>query len=421
MLPAIRKLGAAAARVSPIVLLAALCAGAPPAAAQVASRLVASGLTWPVFATAPPGDAARLFIVQQNGLIRVLKNGALLPTPFLDVTALVTPTSQFSEQGLLGLAFHPSYGVTGYFYLNYTDTAGNTVIARYHVSADPDLADPASAATILAIGQPFANHNGGTVAFGPRDGDLYIGMGDGGSEGDPQGFGQNTGSLLGKMLRIDVDSAFPYAIPPDNPFVGPGLPLDEIWAIGMRNPYRFSFDPQFGDLYIADVGQNSWEEIDWQPGGPAGGQNYGWNIMEGDHCYNPPVGCNQTGLTLPVYEYDHSAGNCAIIGGALYRGSAIPSLQGDYFFADYCSNRIWSIKMSAGVATALTEWTAMLAPTTPGLSIASISAIGVDGHGEMYLVDRGTGSDGEIWKIVPPGTPVQRASWGELKADYRGR
>jgi glucose/arabinose dehydrogenase len=402
-----------------VVAAVIVLAAASLASAQIASERIASGLNWPVFVTAPAGDA-RLFVVQQGGLIRILKNGALLPTPFLNLTGSTTPPSIGTERGLLGLAFHPQYATNGFLYVDYTDLSGNTVIARYHVSADPDVADPASATTLLTITQPYANHNGGTVAFSPRDGYLYIGMGDGGSAGDPGNRAQDDGVLLGKILRLDVDHGSPYAIPPDNPFAGPGLPLDEIWAKGVRNPYRFSFDPQGGDLYIADVGQSAWEEVDWQAADSPGGQNYGWRIMEGDHCYNPPTGCDQTGLTLPVYEYGHDVG-CSITGGVVYRGAAIPTVQGAYFFADYCANRVWSFKMNGGAAGPTTEWTAALAPQTPGLAIASIVAIGVDGAGEMVLVDRGTGSDGELWRIVSSGAASQEATWGDLKSLYGGR
>lgn len=395
---------------------------APRASAQIAVNRVAGGLAWPVWVTAPPGDAQRLFIVQQGGLVRILRNGALVPAPFLDVTSLVTPgLGQGSERGLLGLAFDPQYATNGRFFIDYTDVAGNTVIARYNVSAgNADLADPGSAALLLAIDQPFANHNGGTVAFGPRDGYLYIGMGDGGSFGDPGNRAQDTGTLLGKLLRIDVSGAT-YTIPPDNPFAAPGGARDEIWAIGLRNPYRFGFDTFNGDLYIGDVGQDAWEEIDWQAGDAPGGRNYGWRRMEGTHCYDPVNGCNDGSLVLPVHEYSH-AGGCSVTGGAVYRGGAIPAVQGIYFFADYCTARLRSFKMAGGAVTELREWPLSVVPGAGIATVGAIAAIAADGVGELYLVDRTGTREGEIWKIVPEGTqPVEQRTLGGVKGLYRGR
>lgn len=403
-------------------LTASLAAAAPASApAQIASERVASGLAWPVFVTAPAGDAERLFIVQQGGRVLVLKNGAVLPTPFLDISTLVATPAQWSEQGLLGLAFHPAYAVNGRFFVNYTNKAGDTVVARYQVSAgDPDLADPGSAAILLTVAQPYDNHNGGTLAFGPVDGFLYIGMGDGGGAGDPENRAQDDGTLLGKLLRIDVDGAAPYAIPFDNPFAGPGAPLDEIWAKGLRNPYRFAFDPLNGDLYVADVGQNDWEEVNYAAAGEGAGRNYGWRIMEGSHCYLPASGCPTAGLALPIHEYDHETG-CSITGGAVYRGAAIPALQGHYFFADYCTNRIWSLKLEGGAVVAFAEWTSALAPGAAGQAIEDIAAIAPDGNGELYLVDRGLDRSGEIYRIVASGSGSAAASWGKLKSLYGGR
>ena len=401
-----------------VALLAASLVSTLPAAAQVKSQRVVGGLQWPVYVTAPVGDEHRLFVVLQNGLISIIKDGVLLSEPFLDIDALVPDVSTYDERGLLGLAFHPDYPSNGTFYVNYIDENGNTVIARYAVSADPDLADPSSGLVILTVDQPYANHNGGTLAFSPRDGDLYVGMGDGGSEGDPQNRSQDPGTLLGKLLRLDVDAGTPYAIPDDNPFAGDGLPLDEIWASGLRNPYRFSFDRLTGDLYIADVGQSRWEEIDVQPAASPGGQNYGWRLMEGDECYNPPSGCNDGSLVLPVHVYGHDLG-CSVTGGVVYRGSALPELQGLYFFADWCSARIWSLRWQAGAAEDLQDWTERLAPGD-GLAIESIAAIGEDGLGEIYIVDRSPNLQGEIYKLVPAGPqPVEAQSWGRLKSGYR--
>ena len=260
-------------------------------------QTVVEGLDFPVWLTSPPGDP-RLFVVEKGGRVVIVENGAVLPTPFLDLRGQV---STGSEQGLLSLAFHPGYSSNGRFFVNFTDTAGDTRVVEYRVSpGDPGRADPGSARVVLAIEQPFANHNGGLVLFGP-DGMLYVGMGDGGSGGDPQGNGQNLGALLGKMLRIDVDGAQPYAVPDDNPFVDTAGARPEVWAYGLRNPWRFSFDRDTGDLYIADVGQNRVEEVN-AVSGAGGGLNYGWNVMEGTRCFEPGEGCDQDGLTLPVTE-----------------------------------------------------------------------------------------------------------------------
>jgi glucose/arabinose dehydrogenase len=374
-----------------------IAGAASPAHAGLSSTRVASGLSRPVYVAAPDGDD-RLFIVEQRGIIKVLENGAVLAVPFLDIDALVPDISGNDERGLLGMAFHPGYAANGRFYLDYVNLAGNTVIASYAVSANPNVADPASAAILLTIDQPFQNHKGGTIQFGPLDGYLYIGMGDGGSGGDPGNRAQSDDVLLGKMLRIDVDGIPPYAIPSTNPFAGPGLPLDEIWAKGVRNPYRWSFDRLTGDLWIADVGQSSWEEIDFEPAGSAGGRNYGWRLMEGTHCYQPATGCNDGSLILPIYEYSHDAGRCSVTGGCVYRGSQIPSLAGTYLFADFCSDQIWSFRYDGTSLTDFAERTGELAPGG-GLAITDIAAIAEDGHGEVYIVDRGTGSDGEIYKI----------------------
>jgi glucose/arabinose dehydrogenase len=401
-----------------VALLAAGLSSTLPAAAQVQSLRVVAGLEWPVYVTAPAGDEHRLFVVLQNGLIRIVKDGVLLAEPFLDIDALVPDVSTYDERGLLGLAFHPDYASNGTFYVNYTDGNGDTVIARYAVSADPDRADATSALVILTVDQPYANHNGGTLAFSPQDGHLYVGMGDGGSVGDPQNRAQDPGTLLGKLLRLDVDAGTPYAIPDDNPYAGTGLPLDEIWASGLRNPFRFSFDRLTGDLYIADVGQSTWEEIDVQPAASPGGENYGWRLMEGYQCYNPPGDCNDGSLVLPVHVYGHDLG-CSVTGGVVYRGSALPALQGLYFFADWCSARIWSLRWQEGVAADLQDWTERLAPGG-GLAIESIAAIGEDGLGEIYIVDRSPNRQGEIYKLVPAGPqPADSRSWGRLKSGYR--
>ena len=255
---------------------------------------VVQGLSFPIFLTAPRGDGDRLFVVERDGRIRIVRNGAIEEPPFLDVGDRITTLG--GEQGLLGLAFHPEYASNGYLYVNYTDTLGHTQVVRYTVSVDPDSADAASALPIITVEQPYPNHNGGMIAFGPNDGMLYVGMGDGGSGGDPQGHGQNRMTLLGDMLRLDVDGGTPYAIPADNPFVGALSIANEIWASGLRNPWRFSFDAQTGDLYIADVGQNEWEEISFQAASSDGGENYGWAVLEGTHCYPSAASCSRSGL-----------------------------------------------------------------------------------------------------------------------------
>ena len=321
----------------------------PPVSGNLRLVPVASGLASPLYLTVPPGDVQRLFIVEQGGRIRIVQNGVLLPTPFLDITDRV---ASGGEEGLLGLAFHPNYATNHYFYVDYThtNTAGDTLytlIERYTTSADSNVADSASHKLILRVVQPYSNHNGGLVMFGP-DGMLYIGMGDGGLGGDPQNRAQNPDSLLGKLLRIDVDGGDPYVNPPNNPYAGGGG-RGEIWAIGLRNPWRFAFDPTAGLLFIADVGQNAWEEVDVEPR-TQGGLNYGWRIMEGAHCYDPNPCAADTaglGLVLPALEYDHSNG-CSIIGGFVYRGARSPSLAGQYFYSDYCSGWIRSFTTPPG-------------------------------------------------------------------------
>jgi glucose/arabinose dehydrogenase len=354
---------------------------APPVLA-----LVASGLSTALYLTSPPGDTLRAFVVQQTGTIRVLRRDTLLTTPFLDLSGIIACCG---EQGLLSMAFHPSYASNGRFYVDYTAPSGTLTIARYHVSADPNLADPVSGEILLTIPHsPYTNHNGGLVTFGP-DGYLYIGTGDGGSNGDPFGHGQDSTVLLGKILRIDVDRAFPYAIPPTNPFVGRAPAAPEVWAYGLRNPWRFSFDHVTGDFYIADVGQDLWEEIDFAQARDAGGHNYGWNTMEGLHCYSPASGCVMSGLVLPVYEYGHGSG-CSITGGYVYRGTRHPALAGRYFFADYCSGWVRSLRTRSGVATDVVDYTAEF-----GL-VPQITSFGEDGRGELYI----TLGNGQVYRIT---------------------
>lgn len=333
---------------------------------------IASGLTRPIGLEHAGDGSGRLFIVEQAGVLRIWQDGRVLPEPFLDIRQRVG--SSGNEQGLLGLAFHPRYLENGYFYLNYTDREGNTVIARYRVSADPNRADPATEERLLQVPQPYANHNGGVTSFGP-DGYLYLGLGDGGSGGDPLGAGQDRSTLLGKILRIDVDAGEPYATPPTNPFASSdGRP--EIWAYGLRNPWRFSFDRLTGDLWIADVGQNSFEEINFQPAGSTGGENYGWNIMEGFSCYGSSD-CSQEGLVLPIHDYSTRAeGNCSVTGGYVYRGP-LEEWQGIYLYGDFCSGRVWGL-----LGDNDNGWRNSLLFETS----QSISSFGQDPEGQLYLV-----------------------------------
>ena len=364
---------------------------APPDPAQVRLEEVAAGFDRPLLATHAGDGSGRLFVVEQTGRIWIVAEGERLERPFLDLSARVTPISGYSEQGLLGLAFHPEYADNGRFFINYTDSGGDTVVAEYAVSADdPNVAAPGSERVLLRVEQPFRNHNGGHMAFGP-EGYLYLALGDGGSAGDPQGNGQNPWTLLGTILRIDVDGegeeGRPYAIPPDNPFVESGLGAPEVWAYGLRNPWRFSFDRATGDLYIADVGQNQWEEVNFQVADSPGGENYGWNRYEGAHPFSG--GPAPEDMTLPVAEYAHSEGGCSVSGGYVYRGEALPDLAGVYFYGDWCSGNIWALYRDEAGA-----WQNMAFIPQSGLMIASF---GEDEAGELYVVDY----NGGVWRFAP--------------------
>ena len=363
------------------------CAAAPVSGTpQLTTVRVTGGLAAPVDLQSAPGDRARLFVVEQAGRIRILRGGVLLPAPFLDI---VDRVGSGGERGLLGLAFHPSYAQNGRFFVNYTDHSGHTHIAEFRASPGADAADPARERQILFVTQPFANHNGGGLAFG-NDGMLYIGLGDGGSAGDPLNNGQSLLTHLGKMLRIDVNRGAPFAVPSDNPFVANAAVLPAIWAYGLRNPWRFAFDRATGDLYIGDVGQNALEEVDVGLASRRGGENYGWSLMEGTRCFRPSSGCPTAGLTLPVVEYGHGDG-CSITGGVVYRGCRMPGYHGTYFYGDFCTGMIRSLRFVNGQALDQRDWTAAL-----GRGIGSISSFGVDADGEIHIVDY----DGEVYRVT---------------------
>ena len=358
---------------------------------------VATGLQDPLGVVHSGDSTGRLFVVLQAGQIVILADGTVRDTPFLDIRPRVLSGG---EQGLLGLAFHPQYAANGLFYVNYTDLRRRTVVSRFQVSSDANIADAESERIMLTIEQPFSNHNGGDIHFGP-DGFLYIATGDGGAGGDPQNRSQDLSDLLGKMLRIDVNrDDFPadqernYAIPPDNPFITTPAAQPEIWAYGLRNPWRFSFDRQSGALFVSDVGQGMWEEINRQSPASSGGENYGWRIMEGTHCFNPPDTCVMDGLILPIIEYPHTRGDeflgCAVIGGHQYRGSTIPQLSGMYLYGDFCSGKIWAAQEVNG------QWSSRLLLDS-GLSITSF---GEDRDGSIYVSDSRSGS---VLRMLSPG------------------
>jgi glucose/arabinose dehydrogenase len=364
--------------------LFALAGFAAPALAQpvqLGTQVIADGLELPLFATAPDNDP-RLFIVEQSGRIRIVEDGTVRDAPFLDLSGRV---STGNEQGLLGLAFHPDYANNGRFFINYTDEAGDTQIVAYTVSAEPTVADPASATVLLSVDQPYANHNGGWLGFGP-DGYLYIGMGDGGAGGDPQDRAQNPDQLLGKILRIDVEGEKPYAIPPENPFAtGGGAP--EVFALGARNPWRVAFDGT--DIYVADVGQNAWEEITVISTADAGA-NLGWNRVEGTACFGDSA-CDQSAFVPPTHAYSHEeTGGCSVTGGYVYRGQQIPEIAGQYFFADFCTGAVHSFAYADGRAGEVIDWTAELG----GLGL--VTSFGRDSAGELYI----TTMEGGLYKLV---------------------
>ena len=351
---------------------------------QITLERVVGGLALPVAIAHANDGSGRLFITLQAGRIVIHDGAKVLATPFLDIKPKV---SCCGERGLLSVAFHPNYASNGHFYVNYTKNGGDTVIARYTMSANANVADPMSESVLLNLTQPFPNHNGGQLMFGP-DGLLYAGLGDGGSGGDPDNRAQDQGDLLGKLLRIDVDGGPPYSIPGDNPFVGVQGAREEIWAYGLRNPWRFSFDRQSGDLWIADVGQNNREEVNIEAAGGPGGVNYGWRRMEGSLCFDPPSNCTDGTLVLPILEYGHPSGNCSITGGFRYRGASA-TLFGIYFYADYCSGRIWGASQIGANTWSSTEYFN---------TSLEISSFGEDETGELYLAHRDS-NNGAIYRF----------------------
>jgi len=366
---------------------AAACAAGPPVTGipALTARLVVSGLRNPLDLQSVAGDAERLYVVEQRGQIRVVRNGQVQAAVFLDVANRI---SCCGERGLLGLALHPQFATNRRFFVNYTNPAGHTHISEFRASS-ADAADPASERVLLVVPQPFANHNGGGLAF-DNSGRLLIALGDGGSGGDPQNNGQRLDTLLGKISRIDVDAGSPYSLPADNPFLTTPGARGEIWAFGLRNPFKIAVDRPSGDLYIGDVGQNRIEEIDVGLATRRGGENYGWRLTEGTLCFNPSSGCDRTGLTLPVYEYGHSEG-CSVTGGVVYRGCRMPALVGTYFFADFCTGLVRSFRLANGQASELRDWTS----STRGVSAPS--SFGLDAAGEVYIVDY----DGELYRLEP--------------------
>ncbi len=335
----------------------------------------------PVHLASPPGDS-RLFIVEQAGRIIVVKNGTAASEPFLDISSRV---KSGGEQGLLSMAFHPNYRSNGQFFVNFTDKEGDTRVERFTVTSNPDVANESSMKLVFEVDQPYSNHNGGHILFG-LDGMLYIGMGDGGSGGDPHGNGQNPRALLGKMLRINVNRGEPYSIPVGNPYADGSQGRQEVWAIGLRNPWRFAFDRPTGLLYIADVGQNQYEEVHVEPASRAG-LNYGWKKMEGDQCYGSSS-CNRDGLQIPQLVYNHSGGGCSITGGFVYRGRRIPSIVGHYFYSDYCAGWLRSFRFENGRAVDRREWKTE--------DIGHVVSFGEDANGELYIV----AENGRVWRIA---------------------
>ncbi|MDZ4753456.1 MAG: PQQ-dependent sugar dehydrogenase [Phycisphaerae bacterium] len=404
----IRHIAAIAATTLALGIESASFAGDVPA---VRTKRIVTGLSYPTFVTHAPGDTTRLFVLEKKGVIKIidLATNTVLATPFLNIDPIVVGGASVNdEQGLLGLAFHPDYATNGYFFVYYTASGTNfNTVARFKVSSDPNIAEP-TGLTVIAWSDPFSNHNGGWIDFGP-DGYLYIASGDGGSGNDPGNRAQTiTNMKLGKMLRIipDVtDSVAPhYTNPTDNPFVGE-IGDDEIWAYGLRNPWRCSFDRQTGDLWIADVGQNAVEEVNFQPAGAEGGWNYGWRCKEGNSCTGlSGCSCTDPNLIAPIKTHNHVSGtngSFSITGGYVYRGCAYPELAGTYFYADWPLHNVWSFRYDGKTITEFTVRNSQITPSIDGFVVNQIASFGEDANGEMYIVDHGSTTTGQIFKIIP--------------------
>ena len=380
---------------------------------NLSSVLIADGYKKPVFITSYPNNAKLLYIVEQAGLIKLINDGKKLSRPFFDINKrVVNPNRPGDERGLLGFAFHPNHTNNGKFYINYMDNDGNTIVSEFSTNSEL-RANHKSERIILKLKQPYGNHNGGDIQFGP-DGYLYISIGDGGKAGDPLNAGQDLSSLFGKIIRIDIEQK-PYGIPKSNPFFGQKGKREEIWAWGLRNVWRFSFDKQTGDKYLADVGQNKWEEVNFEPASSKGGLNYGWRIMEANHCYDPKENCPTEGLIKPIIEYPNDANHpafafriieelsfsetdvegCSVTGGYVYRGQKIKSMQGQYIFGDYCSGNIWTLKVVNGKAINFKNRTEEI-NIGGGEFTTYISSFGQDSDGEIYIIDY----NGGIYKLI---------------------
>ena len=378
-----------------------LLVAASPSAAQTTlavERVFGPGTTagpidHPLAVLHAPGQPNRLYVLSEWGQVHILKNGQFLPNPFVDMGY----PPGYSWHGLLGMAFHPDFETNGWVFFNHINPSGDTEILRYRVlPGNLDQVSSLSRQVVLTVQQPFFNHNGGHLAFGP-DGYLYIGLGDGGSSGDPANRAQDRQQLLGKMLRLDVDNGLPYTIPATNPFVGDPTTLDEIWALGLRNPWRYSFDRATGDLYLGDVGQTTWEEINVEAAGSLGGLNYGWRIMEGGHCFNPAQNCNQTGLELPVFEYGHG-NRCSVIAGYVYRGRAMARMHGRFFYGDYCSGEVWSFRYdpATGVITDMHDHSGEFG------FLGIIHGFSEDRDGELYVL-----TPTSAFRLIPGGLALE--------------
>ena len=368
---------------------------------DIAIQKVANVPSKSLYITQPRNETNLLFVLNQKGKIFILRDNKTLKKPFLDITDRVHGSlTPGSEEGLLGLAFHPNYQKNGYFYVNYVNKNDSSIVSRFSVSSDPETADPTSEKIILKVDQPFGNHNGGHLAFGPKDNMLYIGFGDGGKSGDPFNNSQDLNTFLGSILRIDIDNGNPYQIPPDNPFYGQEGKKGEIFCYGLRNPWRFSFDRVTNDLLIGDVGQNKWEEVNWNTWDESKGANYGWRIMEADHCFNPEDFCDTSGLSMPIHTYPNNAAymrilmgmdeseatGCSVTGGYVYRGNKKSSFWGTYIFGDYCTGRIWAFNYDEGKVSNFQNIRKKIKINSEELPLF-ISSFGEDSSGELYVVD----------------------------------